>query len=59
MLNIFTLTEAESKRLEEVIVLHTRLALEHIQIDTTIERKQEIKKQIQSLRAERKLIIGE
>lgn len=59
MINIFTLTEAQSKRLEEIIVLHTRLALEHIQPNTTTERKQDIKKQIQDLRDERKSIIGE
>lgn len=51
------LTEAQEARLIEIILQHTRLTKEHIQPQTTHQRRKEIKKEIESLVAERKSII--
>lgn len=56
---ISQLTDAQTARLEEIIVEDTKLSIEFLNIDTTCERKKKIIAQIEALRAERLQLIGE
>jgi hypothetical protein len=49
--------ECFNKRLITIAVLHTKLALEYLNRNTSLEHKQSILKEIAELRAERDLLL--
>ncbi|SET56288.1 hypothetical protein SAMN05660297_02776 [Natronincola peptidivorans] len=53
------LTEAQTARVEEIVVEDTRLSIEFLDTRITCERKKEITAQIEALRTERLELIGE
>lgn len=57
MKRIAYLSDEACRRLEEIILEHTRLAKEHFTAST--ERKAEIKKRINELVKERELLLSE